>query len=360
MRTLTVSLLLVFMFGACAYGSKVQFEEMSGSDLGMGVGARAIGMGGAFTALADDATAMFWNPAGMARMKKSEVMMMTDRDPIRYTYKAIVLKPRNDWERSNLAFGVARTNRLKYVGRGDWNNDPYAKHLIDLSMIAVDFTDDDPDTGWQDTDGGINSRTNDWRASIAWTFPSGDLAVGVTYVDFKCVTTFFGDWNGRVCQIVAYNTWDAGLLYRRDESRMQYGLMLKNALEETKPKYATLAAAYFKNEKDVYTLDFERIFGNYSGHLRQARFFFIRAGMERAVSEQWKLRFGLVVPLQAKTSTLGNILKNIPSPKFGGAIGMGYSYQDTDIDFALYGDPGKSYVEHDAKLNFTVTARQKF
>lgn len=360
MRTWVLSMLLVFAVGtsACA---KVQFEELSGSDLGMGVGARAIGMGGAFAALADDATAMFWNPAGMTRMKKSEIMLMTDRDPIRYTYKAIVLKPRGAWnDEVNLAFGIARTNRLRYKGRGDWAGDKYSQHLVDLSMIAVDFTDADPVTGWQHTDGGINSRTNDWRAAAAWTFPSLNLSIGASYVDFKCVTTFYGDWNGRACQVVAYDTWDFGMLYRRPGSRLQYGLMLRNALEKTKPKYATLGFAYFKRHRSVYTLDLERIFGNYSSWLRQVRFFFVRAGMERTVSPHWKYRLGLVVPLQARTSTLGNIRGDIPSPKFGGAFGFGYFCRDTNIDLAVYGDPGKSYVEHDVKLNFTLTASQKF
>lgn len=35
----------------------------------IGVGARAAGMGGAFSALADDITALYWNPAGIARLK---------------------------------------------------------------------------------------------------------------------------------------------------------------------------------------------------------------------------------------------------------------------------------------------------
>jgi hypothetical protein len=43
------------------------------SFLDIGVGARGIGMGGAFTALADDSTAVYWNPAGLARLEKREV-----------------------------------------------------------------------------------------------------------------------------------------------------------------------------------------------------------------------------------------------------------------------------------------------
>ena len=39
------------------------------------VGARPIAMGGAFVAVADDATAIFWNPAGLARLPKSEVAL---------------------------------------------------------------------------------------------------------------------------------------------------------------------------------------------------------------------------------------------------------------------------------------------
>ncbi|MBN4081070.1 PorV/PorQ family protein [Caldithrix abyssi] len=40
------------------------------------VGARAIGMGGAFVAVADDATTIYWNPAGIARLQKSEAILI--------------------------------------------------------------------------------------------------------------------------------------------------------------------------------------------------------------------------------------------------------------------------------------------
>ena len=43
--------------------------------LKIGAGARALGMGEAYTTLAEDATGLFWNPAGLARLDKIEVVI---------------------------------------------------------------------------------------------------------------------------------------------------------------------------------------------------------------------------------------------------------------------------------------------
>ncbi|MFQ5770148.1 MAG: hypothetical protein ACE5HX_06410 [bacterium] len=42
--------------------------EYAAEFLRIGVGARALGMGGAYVALANDGTAVFWNPAGLAQI----------------------------------------------------------------------------------------------------------------------------------------------------------------------------------------------------------------------------------------------------------------------------------------------------
>lgn len=39
-------------------------------------GIRAIGMGGAYTAVSDDAGALYWNPAGLQQTKQQEVQLM--------------------------------------------------------------------------------------------------------------------------------------------------------------------------------------------------------------------------------------------------------------------------------------------
>lgn len=54
---------------ASAYGAEV---EIPSSFNPVGSGARALGMGGAFIAVADDATAASWNPGGLTQLKKPE------------------------------------------------------------------------------------------------------------------------------------------------------------------------------------------------------------------------------------------------------------------------------------------------
>ena len=70
----------IWMLGLCLAlaAGRVQAEtetRYGGDPLLAGAGARSLGMGGAFVALSDDATAVYWNPAGLAGLTRMEVQV---------------------------------------------------------------------------------------------------------------------------------------------------------------------------------------------------------------------------------------------------------------------------------------------
>lgn len=75
-----------------------------------GKGARALGMGGAFTALADDATAISWNPAGLAQL---------DRPELSGVFKLEVLSQKMDPHKFTI-------NGANY----HWNDGPTQTHFV--------------------------------------------------------------------------------------------------------------------------------------------------------------------------------------------------------------------------------------
>ena len=67
----------VFIIGETILNAAVyKSTDIVSSPNPVGSGARAIGMGGAFIAVADDATAASWNPAGLIQLEKPEISMV--------------------------------------------------------------------------------------------------------------------------------------------------------------------------------------------------------------------------------------------------------------------------------------------
>ncbi len=77
---LLTSLVIVFLFLPWAYAQTGPDRrvEIPSSPNPVGSGARAIGMGGAFIAVADEATAASWNPGGIVQQDKPEISFVYD------------------------------------------------------------------------------------------------------------------------------------------------------------------------------------------------------------------------------------------------------------------------------------------
>jgi len=71
-----IALITIGAFITPASASDTGENGQAAAYIKMGVGARPLGMGGAFAAIADDATATYWNPAGLVQLKSDEITTM--------------------------------------------------------------------------------------------------------------------------------------------------------------------------------------------------------------------------------------------------------------------------------------------
>jgi len=90
-----VILFLIFSF-SFSFSSSFKFTKYAGDFLTIGVGGRALGMGGAFTSVANDVTAGYWNPAGLSELPSTQIILMHDErfaGVVNYDYVGFALKP---------------------------------------------------------------------------------------------------------------------------------------------------------------------------------------------------------------------------------------------------------------------------
>jgi long-subunit fatty acid transport protein len=89
----------------------------------VGSGARAVGMGGAFIAVADDATAASWNPAGLTQLKKPE-----------FSFALSYFSRRDDFSSAN----HPETEGVQKISSEDLNyfSVAYPFQLLDRNMIV--------------------------------------------------------------------------------------------------------------------------------------------------------------------------------------------------------------------------------
>lgn len=90
----TLSLLVPLALLVVNTGVGASRAKYAGEFMAIGVGGRALGLGGAYAALANDVTSGYWNPAGLAALSYPQVTLMHDErfgDLINYDYGAVAI-----------------------------------------------------------------------------------------------------------------------------------------------------------------------------------------------------------------------------------------------------------------------------
>ena len=127
------ALALALTLGALPSSSQAA-DKYAAEFLNIGVGARALGMGGAFVSLASDASASYWNPAGIAGLERAELLVMHSEhfgDLVNHDYFSFVQPLSGD---ANASVGIS----LIRVG------------IDDITVTRDAFDDQNGDGEWQE------------------------------------------------------------------------------------------------------------------------------------------------------------------------------------------------------------------
>ncbi len=138
LKTLLI-ILFSFLFSA-SISSQTVVGKYAGEFLALGVGGRALGMGGAHVALASDVTSGYWNPAGLARLDYPQIALMHEEhfgDLVNYNYGAVAIPYGND-----LSFGLS-VIRLSVDGIPDTRDALYDANgdgILDIHTDRLDYS----------------------------------------------------------------------------------------------------------------------------------------------------------------------------------------------------------------------------
>jgi hypothetical protein len=114
--------------------------KYAGEFMAIGVGGRPLGMGGAFVAIANDATAGYYNPSGLASIDYPEVALMHDErygGLVSYNYGSVAIPYNKDW-----SFGVS-TMWLCVTGIPDTRDALYDANgdgILDINTDRLDYS----------------------------------------------------------------------------------------------------------------------------------------------------------------------------------------------------------------------------
>ncbi|MCK4427610.1 MAG: PorV/PorQ family protein [candidate division Zixibacteria bacterium] len=100
--------------------------KYAGEFLALGVGAKALGMGGAFVGVANDGTASYWNPSGLCQLDQKQLSLMhaeTFGSLLNQDFIAFALPLEENLSNTTIAFSLLRLGGggIKITGLADSN-----------------------------------------------------------------------------------------------------------------------------------------------------------------------------------------------------------------------------------------------
>lgn len=135
-----IPVLIFFLLVTTSIQSQTVISKYAGEFMALGVGGRALGMGGAFVAIANDVTSGYYNPAGLANINYPQLSLMHSEqfgNLVNYDYGAVVIPYSKD-----MSFGLS-IMRLGVDGIPDTRNALYDANgdgIIDIKDDRLDYS----------------------------------------------------------------------------------------------------------------------------------------------------------------------------------------------------------------------------
>lgn len=288
-----ISLLIAhYSLLTCSYAVEIHPNAgtTSASFLKLGIGSRAMAMGSAFAGLADDSTALYWNPAGLAQMKWQEIHITHNE-----SFESI---------------------RHDYVGYAT----PLSKGALAVALYGL-YTPKDIERR-----SGLNEADPyEPLTPIEGYFQAYDLAAHVSYARLLKKNLSAGASLKFIQQVIddrsAYGAaLDLGMLYHFETRPLSLGFVIQHlgtpiqfiSKSYPLPVNFKLGAAYKWNSKIVSTLDLNKSIDN---------FLFVSAGAEYNPWDILSIRFGY------RYRWYGNELGDLS----GVSAGIGFNYKFNNL-----------------------------
>ena len=207
-RMLVVSLALIMVLSTVALADGIgAFSAFKN-----GIGARALAMGGAFVAVCDDATAMVWNPAGLAQLDDTRLAgMSTDLYGLGITHQFVGattsfanLGIGLGWERASID-GQSVEAGGTLGGSFTWVENAIigslATNVMDVAMVGANVK-------YYMADSGLGDAASGFGFDLGLLVSLGDMfVIGVNAIDLAGSTI---EWDGGATDVIS-GLYKAGL-----------------------------------------------------------------------------------------------------------------------------------------------------